>query len=43
MLVSDSIRSGMSKRDIIHCLKRYVPREVFSIIRKSAQLIENPA
>ena len=34
---------GMSKIEIIRCLKRYVAREVYSIIRKPAQLIEKAA
>ena len=34
---------GMSKRDIIRCLKRYVAREVYSIIRKPAQILDTAA
>ena len=34
---------GMSRRDVIRCLKRYVAREVYSIIRKPGQLLENTA
>ena len=34
---------GMSKIEVIRCLKRYVAREVYSIIRKPARLIENAA
>ena len=34
---------GMSRRDVIRCLKRYVAREVYSIIREPAHLIENAA
>lgn len=34
---------GMSKSEIIRCLKRYVAREVYSIIQKPAQLLENAA
>ena len=34
---------GMSKIEVIRCLKRYVAREVYSIIRQPAQLIENAA
>ena len=33
------ITEGMSKRDVIRCLKRYVAREVYSIIQKPAQII----
>lgn len=32
---------GMSKIEVIRCLKRYVAREVYSIIRKPAQILEN--
>ena len=31
---------GMSKRDIIRCLKRYVAREVYSAIQKPAQALD---
>ena len=31
---------GMTKRDVIRCLKRYVAREVYSTIRKPAQILE---
>ena len=31
---------GMSKRDVIRCLKRYVSREVFTVIQKSAQVYD---
>ncbi len=34
---------GMSKSEIIRCLKRYVAREVYSAIQKPAQLIEKAA
>ena len=34
---------GMSKRDIIRCLKRYVAREVCSIIRKTAHILDAAA
>ena len=34
---------GMSKSEIIRCLKRYAAREVFSAIQKPAQLIEKAA
>ena len=34
---------GMSKIEVIRCLKRYVAREVYSIIRKPARPIENAA
>ena len=34
---------GMSKSEIIRCLKRYVSREVYSAIQKPAQLIEKAA
>lgn len=33
---------GMSKSEVIRCLKRYVAREVYSVIQKPAQLIEKP-
>ena len=31
---------GMSKRDVIRCLKRYVAREVYSVIQKPAQALD---
>ena len=31
---------GMSKRDVIRCLKRYVAREVYSAIQKPAQILD---
>ena len=34
---------GMSKVEVIRCLKRYVAREVYSIIRKPAQTLEKAA
>ncbi len=34
---------GMSKIEVIRCLKRYVAREVYSIIRKPAQTLEKAA
>ena len=34
---------GLSKSEIIRCLKRYVAREVFSIIRNSAELVRRAA
>ena len=34
---------GMSKRDVIRCLKRYVAREVYSAIQKPAQILEKAA
>ena len=34
---------GMSKTEVIRCLKRYVAREVYSIIQKPAQTLENAA
>ena len=34
---------GMSKSEVIRCLKRYVAREVYSIIRKPAQILEKAA
>ena len=34
---------GMSKAEVIRCLKRYVAREVYSIIRKPAQILEKAA
>ena len=33
----------MSKIEVIRCLKRYVAREVYSIIRKPAQILEKAA
>ena len=32
---------GMTKRDVIRCLKRYVAREVYSTIRRPAQLLDH--
>ncbi len=34
---------GMSKRDVIRCLKRYVAREVYSAIRNPAQILDKVA
>ena len=34
---------GMSKRDVIRCLKRYVAREVYSAIRRPAKTLEKAA
>ena len=34
---------GMSKRDVIRCLKRYVVREVYSAIQNPAQILEKAA
>ena len=34
---------GMSKRDVIRCLKRYVAREVYSAILRPAQTLEKAA
>ena len=34
---------GMSKIEVIRCLKRYVAREVYSIIRKPAQVLKKAA
>ena len=34
---------GMSKIEVIRCLKRYVAREVYSIIQKPAQTLEKAA
>ncbi len=34
---------GMSKVEVIRCLKRYVAREVYSIIRKPAQIVGKAA
>ena len=34
---------GMSKRDIIRCLKRYVAREVFAVIQKPAVVVGRAA
>ena len=34
---------GMSKIEVIRCLKRYVAREVYSIIQKPAQILEKAA
>ena len=31
---------GMSKREVIRCLKRYVAREVYSAIQKPVQLLD---
>ena len=31
---------GMSKAEVIRCLKRYVAREVFSALRTSAQTVQ---
>ena len=36
-------KEGMSKSEVIRCLKRYVAREVYSAIQKPAQLIEKAA
>ena len=34
---------GMSKTEVIRCLKRYVAREVFSALQDSAELIARAA
>ena len=34
---------GMSKRDVIRCLKRYVAREVYSAIQEPAQILDEAA
>ncbi len=34
---------GMSKREVIRCLKRYVAREVYSAIQKPVQLLDEAA
>ena len=34
---------GMTKREVIRCLKRYVAREVYSIIQKPAQTVNKAA
>ena len=34
------ISEGMSKKDVIRCLKRYVAREVFSTLRKINQIAQ---
>ena len=34
---------GMTKREVIRCLKRYIAREVYSAIRKPTQILENAA
>ena len=34
---------GMSKREVIRCLKRYVAREVYSSIRRPAQIVDKAA
>ena len=34
---------GLSKSEIIRCLKRYVAREVFSAIRNSAEMVRRAA
>ena len=37
------LAEGMTKTEVIRCLKRYVAREVYSILRMPAQLLENAA
>ena len=37
------IAEGMSKSEVIRCLKRYVAREVYSIIQKPAQIVTKAA
>ena len=34
---------GMSKREVIRCLKRYVAREVYSTLRKPAEIVRSAA
>ena len=34
---------GMSKAEVIRCLKRYVAREVFSVLQISAEMIARAA
>ena len=36
-------KEGMSKREVIRCLKRYVAREVYSALRQSAGIIAHAA
>ena len=37
------LAEGMTKIEVIRCLKRYVAREVYSILRRPTQLLENAA
>ena len=37
------IGEGLSKSEIIRCLKRYVAREVFSVIQNSAEMVRRAA
>ena len=34
---------GMSKTEVIRCLKRYVAREVFSVLQDSAKVVPSSA
>ena len=36
-------KEGMSKREVIRCLKRYVAREVYSALRQSEGIIAHAA
>ena len=36
-------KEGMSKAEVIRCLKRYVAREVFSALRTSARIVQTTA
>ena len=41
--MSRRVAEGMSKREVIRCLKRYVAREVYSAIRRPAQIVDKAA
>ena len=34
---------GMSKSEVIRCLKRYVAREVFSVLKNSSWMVRSVA
>ena len=34
---------GMSKSEVIRCLKRYVAREVFSVLQNSVEIVRRAA
>ena len=36
-------KEGMSKAEVIRCLKRYVAREVFSALQTSARIVQTTA
>jgi len=40
--VTSRTAEGLSKKDIIRCLKRYVAREIFALLSEAASAREEP-